>query len=201
MTKKVVRNDKGEMVPEHCECGGKVAVFIQGEPIYKCTACGKYYGTMPFPKKGLNESLNKENKNMKKNVIKLNEAQLRKMIAESIKRVLNENENIASRSDTSSWKDSNDAQYQEAIDILSRHALDYLDPEDMIANPDLIENYVDDYWQYDLDDDVLDALYDRFDVAGVIGKNQYGGGRFEALRQLQIDVRDNVLNILQNNNN
>ena len=53
--KKVVRNDKGEVVPEHCSCGGKIGVFIQGEPIYKCTACGKYYGTMPFPKKALNE--------------------------------------------------------------------------------------------------------------------------------------------------
>lgn len=53
--KKVVRNDKGEVVPEHCSCGGKIGVFIEGEPIYKCTACGKYYGTMPFPKKALNE--------------------------------------------------------------------------------------------------------------------------------------------------
>ena len=89
--KKVVRNDKGKVVPEHCDCGGKVAVFIQGEPIYKCTACGKYYGTMPFPKKGLNESLNKENKNMKKNVIKLNENALRQIVAESVKNVLKEN--------------------------------------------------------------------------------------------------------------
>lgn len=53
--KKVVRNDEGKVVPEHCSCGGKIGVFIQGEPIYKCTACGKYYGTMPFPKKALNE--------------------------------------------------------------------------------------------------------------------------------------------------
>lgn len=52
--KKVVRNDEGEVVPEHCSCGGKVGVFIEGEPIYKCTACGKYYGTMPF-KRNLNE--------------------------------------------------------------------------------------------------------------------------------------------------
>ena len=131
----------------------------------------------------------------------LKESQLRKMIAESIKRVLRENENIASGFDTSSWKNSNDAQYQEAVDILSRHALDYIEPEDMIANPDLIEDDVRDCWQFELDGDVLDALYDRFDVAGVIGKNKYGGGSFEALRQLQMDVRDNVLNILQKNSN
>ena len=138
---------------------------------------------------------------MKKNTIKLNEAQLREMIAESIKRALRENENITSESDISSWKGSNDAQYQEAIDILSRHALDNIEPEDMIANPDLIEDDVRDCWQFELEGDLLDALYDRLDVAGVIGKNKYGGGRFEALRQLQMDVRDNVLNILQNNNN
>ena len=132
---------------------------------------------------------------MAKKPVKINESQLREIIAESIKRVLSEN-----RFDISSWKDSNDAQYQEAVNILSRHALDYIDPEDMIANPDLIEDDVKDCWQYELDGDVLDAIYDRFDVAGVIGKNQYGGGSFEALRQLQIDVRNNVLNILQNNN-
>jgi hypothetical protein len=29
-------------------------------------------------------------------------------------------------------------------------------------------------------------------------KNCYGGGGFEVLRELEMDVRDNVLNILQN---
>lgn len=90
MTKKVVRNDEGKVVPEHCSCGGKIGVFIEGEPIYKCTACGKYYGTMPFPKKSLDESLNKKNKNMKKNAIKINESQLRNIVVESVKNVLKE---------------------------------------------------------------------------------------------------------------
>ena len=51
--KKVVKNDEGEVVPEFCpKCGSKVGVYIQGEPIYKCTnkKCGEYFGTMPFPK-------------------------------------------------------------------------------------------------------------------------------------------------------
>lgn len=137
---------------------------------------------------------------MKKNVVKINESTLRQIVIESVAKVLSENENIASGFDTSSWKNSNDAQYQEAVDILSRHALDYIEPEDMIANPDIIEDDVRDCWQFELGDDLLDALYDRFDVAGVIGKNKYGGGSFEALRRLQMDVRDNVLNILQNSN-
>lgn len=47
--KKVVKNDEGEVVPEFCKkCGGKVGTYICGEPIYKCSECGEYYGTMPF---------------------------------------------------------------------------------------------------------------------------------------------------------
>lgn len=46
--KKVV-NDEGEIVPENCEeCGGKIGTYICGEPIYKCSKCGKYYGTVKF---------------------------------------------------------------------------------------------------------------------------------------------------------
>lgn len=48
--KKVVRNDEGEIVPENCtDCGAKVGTYICGEPIYKCSKCGKYFGTVPFP--------------------------------------------------------------------------------------------------------------------------------------------------------
>ena len=47
--KKVIKNDKGEIVPEKCDkCGGKVVVQIHGEPVYVCKDCGKYFGTMPF---------------------------------------------------------------------------------------------------------------------------------------------------------
>lgn len=55
--KKVIKNDEGKVVPEKCDkCGGKVGLYIQGEPVYKCSKCGKYFGTMPFPE-NLNESL------------------------------------------------------------------------------------------------------------------------------------------------
>lgn len=34
--------------PKKCpECGGKVGVFIEGEPIYKCVECGKFLGVVP----------------------------------------------------------------------------------------------------------------------------------------------------------
>jgi len=51
--KKVIKNDKGEIVPEICpECGSKIGLYIQGEPVYLCSnkKCNKYFGTMPFKK-------------------------------------------------------------------------------------------------------------------------------------------------------
>lgn len=49
--KKIRKNDKGKTVPDKCpKCGSKIRVFIQGEPIFKCTnkECGEYFGTVPF---------------------------------------------------------------------------------------------------------------------------------------------------------
>ena len=47
--KKVVKNDKGKVVPDTCDkCGGEVVVQIHGEPVYICKDCGKYFGTVPF---------------------------------------------------------------------------------------------------------------------------------------------------------
>ena len=48
-SKKIVKNDKGKIVPEKCDkCGGKVVCQIHGEPVYVCKDCGKYFGTVPF---------------------------------------------------------------------------------------------------------------------------------------------------------
>lgn len=48
---KLRKNGKGETVPEICpKCGGKIGVFLQGEPIFKCTKCGAYFGVVPFSK-------------------------------------------------------------------------------------------------------------------------------------------------------
>lgn len=62
--KKVVRNDKGEIVPEKCpKCGGDIGVFIHGEPVYLCKNCKKYFGTVTFPskkKKAVMESVDPE---------------------------------------------------------------------------------------------------------------------------------------------
>ena len=47
--KKRVYNDEGDVVPQICpKCGGKVVLKIKGEPVYVCSNCDAYYGTMPF---------------------------------------------------------------------------------------------------------------------------------------------------------
>ena len=62
--KKVVRNDEGKIVPDKCpKCGGDIGVFIQGEPVYLCKNCKKYFGTVKFPskkKKAVMESVDPE---------------------------------------------------------------------------------------------------------------------------------------------
>ena len=50
--KKKIMNDEGKEVPEKCpKCGGDIGLFIQGEPVYLCKKCKKYFGTMKFPSK------------------------------------------------------------------------------------------------------------------------------------------------------
>lgn len=66
--KKIVKNDNGEIVPEVCpKCGSKIGVYIEGEPIYRCSnkKCKEYFGTVPFPK-----SLQKEMDEMDKKIEK-----------------------------------------------------------------------------------------------------------------------------------
>lgn len=44
-------NEDGDLVPDICpECGSKIGVFLQGEPVYLCTnkKCKKYFGVVPF---------------------------------------------------------------------------------------------------------------------------------------------------------
>ena len=48
---RIRKNDKGDIVPQKCKkCGADIKLYIEGEPIYRCSneKCGKYYGTVPF---------------------------------------------------------------------------------------------------------------------------------------------------------
>ena len=52
-----INEEKNETVPNKCDkCGGEVKLQIHGEPVYVCSECGKYFGTMPFHKHSLTES-------------------------------------------------------------------------------------------------------------------------------------------------
>ena len=47
---KIIKNDEGNIVPKNCpDCGSEVLIYIQGEPIYRCSndKCKKYFGVVP----------------------------------------------------------------------------------------------------------------------------------------------------------
>ena len=126
-----------------------------------------------------------------KKIVRLTESDLHNVIKESVNKILKE-VNIGA------WVEYNDSKYKQVVDVLSQHVIKRLGAEEILENPDSVEEEVGDCWQDVLNDDLLKAVYDKYDVACVSHKNCYGGGGFEVLRELEIDVRDNVLNILQN---
>lgn len=58
---------------------------------------------------------------------------------------------------------------------------------------DVIDQWVDDNWEDYLDEDTVDALYDLFDIGGILGKKQLNGGRYESYREFQMLVSDIVI--------
>lgn len=43
-------DEKGNKVPAKCpKCGADVGLYIKGEPVFLCSECGEYLGTMKFP--------------------------------------------------------------------------------------------------------------------------------------------------------
>ena len=128
---------------------------------------------------------------MAKKIIRLTEGDLHKIIKTSVSKILKE-------VDLKSWIEDNDSAYKQAVDVLSKHVIDLFGPEDILDNPDIVEDEVEDSWQDILKGDLLQAIYDKKDVACITHSDCYGGGGFEVLRELEIDVKDNVLNILNN---
>ena len=56
----------------------------------------------------------------------------------------------------------------------------------------IFEDYAEENWKEYLDDDLIDAVYDRIDVGKIVDKYCYGGGGFEVERDLELGVRDKV---------
>lgn len=110
-----------------------------------------------------------------KQVIRLTESDLHKIVKTSVNKILKE-VNIGA------WAEHNNIKYKQAVDVLSKHVLEYIDIEDIINDPDIVELEVHECWQDVLEEDLVNAIYDKYDIACVTHKNCYGGGGYEVLR-------------------
>ena len=104
---------------------------------------------------------------MAKKLIRLTESDLCNIINESVNKI---KENIEA------WQSENNDLYNEAINELSDYILSMHEPDELIEDPDIIEREVLDEWQYVLNDQLIDVIYDKIDVNKITGKNKYGGG-------------------------
>lgn len=171
---------------------------------------------------------------MKRNIIRLNEAQLKRLVAESVKGVLKEY-------DLNQWGQGKEDLFLQAIERMADYVLenigtDYFenaidlnecDGDDIqellscIDNIDtdifdkpykiktltskyiskcykpVIETLVEEEYQYVLDDELLDAVYDRYDTQSIVNKNAYGGGGYETLKKFSNAVKDQVADKLK----
>ena len=94
------------------------------------------------------------------------------------------------------WVESNDAKFEKAVDILSKFVIDNYDPDEIIENPQVVEDIVNECWEDVLDADLVEAINDRHDVACITHKYCFGGGGYEADRDLEICTKYKVLSML-----
>ena len=83
------------------------------------------------------------------------------------------------------------------IDNLDEHSFsinDIFQQKKHIRRVDIIDEWVEDNWEDYLDEDTVDAINDYLNMGGILGKRQLNGGRFEAFREFQVLVSDNVIN-------
>ena len=57
---------------------------------------------------------------------------------------------------------------------------------------DIFEEYVADNWEDILPEDMVESIVDRMDVASITNRNDYGGGSYEVVRELQLGVAKRV---------
>lgn len=68
---------------------------------------------------------------------------------------------------------------------------------DFYSTGDIFEEYVSDYWEDVLPEDLVDAIYDRRRAASITHANCYGGGDFEVKRDLEIGTAKKVAEIIK----
>ena len=61
------------------------------------------------------------------------------------------------------------------------------------------EDLVSDNWQDWLSDEEKEIINDRYDIASVSNKYDYGGGGFESLRDFEMDVAKRIAEIIKTN--
>lgn len=98
------------------------------------------------------------------------------------------------------WAQENNEQYAKAVEMMAQYIIEELDIESL---EEYEENYYEiedaaSNWREWLDDELVDAIEEKIDVAKVVDKDCYGGGGWEVERDFQIDTRNKVKEIITN---
>lgn len=94
------------------------------------------------------------------------------------------------------WAQENDRLYARAIDALAQYIIEDLG---IVTQDDYDDGEIEKcahQWQEYLDDDLKEALQDRVAIAMVVDKNYLGGGGYEIKRDIQIDTRKRIKEII-----
>lgn len=97
------------------------------------------------------------------------------------------------------WAQENNRLYAQAIDTLAKYIIEDFGIETKEDYDECDECELEkcaDQWQKYLDDDLKEALQDRVAIAMVVDKNYLGGGGYEIKRDIQIDTRKRIKEII-----
>lgn len=99
------------------------------------------------------------------------------------------------------WAQENDRLYAQAIDTLAKFVIEDFGIEtkedyDYCYKHNEIDSAVAIYWREYLDDELKDALEERIAIAKVVDKDCLGGGGWEAERDIEIDTREKIKEIV-----
>lgn len=172
-----------------------------------------------------------------KRTIRLTESELKHMISESVRKVLNE-------VDFKPWVSSSNSAVEKAVELLSDAAIkqivgddfsylknatdlqecyfddlqmffsidnsdvwdvvkepfsikEFNDEYDYFSTGEVFEDFIKDHWQDVLPPDLVDKIYDRKDVASIIYSDYYGGGGYEAMRDVEIQTCERIAQIIK----
>lgn len=98
------------------------------------------------------------------------------------------------------WAQENDRLYTQAIDTLAKFVIEDFGIETKEDYDECdeceINACVHEYWREYLDDELKEALQDRVAIGKVVDKDCYGGGGWEAERDIEIDTCKKIKEIV-----